>query len=766
MKIINNTILSSLFITTAFSFVFGQDLINHPDLKQYKEDLNTYNNQAYSWTELYRPQFHFTPFKYWQNDPNGLVYYKGKWHFFFQHDIGGNAGLSWGHATSTDLLHWQHLPPAIPQDSLGKIYSGSGVIDWNNTSGFFNDKPGYVAIYTYHQPQNGWQSQAIAYSPDLKHFYKYKGNPVIPELRDIVGQKQDKDFRDPKVFWHEQTQKWIMVVAGGTVRIFSSPNLKDWTFESINEDIRTECPDLFEMAVEGQPDEKYWVMTRSGQWAEIGDFDGHVFTPKFPVQKMNVGPDFLAMQSFSNAPNNRRVANAWCYSWGYAGKWIGLNSRTQSVMLELSLTKNKEGIPILRQLPVKELQNLRGAHWEYNNLVVNNDEIDLDRVKGKELEIIAEFEVGTNVEEVGFTIAKGKGEQGTRVGYSIKNKAFFLDRSKSGWDQVGNMEAVWEIPANLNNRRVKMRVLLDRQLVELFGEEGVKNITAWVLPQPASDGVSAFSKGGTSKLISLDVYEMKSIHPKTKGKIPTRIDIWKEKHLVSGRKYWLSARAYPKNNAKLRWKSSNDSVLRIVKNEGDWVLVEPQKGGEVKLTAGLDENIQGTCNITVLENTFRSNIRFLYDSKGWKHTKHGMTHFGRLSQNHGAIKLRNQKLSVDLRLENSDAVGGLIARTTGKGSNGVVFELRAADNLVVYGQRNVNNSEGVTVLQTVDAKIETNKIFHLELTYLDKEKELQCALDGEEMFRIKNSPVSWDYSFGVTAEGTASFQNFKAVDFK
>ena len=173
----------------------------------------------------------------------------------------------WGHAVSRDLLHWQHRLPAIMPDELGAAWSGSAVVDQHDTSGFFGGKPGLVCIYTYYSPaDDGRQSQGMAYSADGVTFTKYAKNPIIPQLRYQPGQPDDHDFRDPKVFWHEPTKRWIMVVAGGTLRFYSSPNLRDWTFESINSDIHTECPDFFPLPLDGDPTQTRWVLSGGGNW--------------------------------------------------------------------------------------------------------------------------------------------------------------------------------------------------------------------------------------------------------------------------------------------------------------------------------------------------------------------------------------------------------------------------------------------------------------------------------------------------------------------
>ena len=211
-------------------------------------------------SELHRPGFHFTPDSMWMNDPNGMVYYKGEYHLFYQYypDSTVWGPMHWGHAVSKDMISWEHLPIALFPDSLGYIFSGSAVIDWKNTSGLGkNNEPPFVAIFTHHNMKgekagsNDFQYQSIAYSNDKgRSWTKFEGNPVLPNHDKL------KDFRDPKVIWHKKSQKWIMVLAArDKVKIYSSPDLKKWKFESdfgIKNDNRSwECPDLFPINGEG-----------------------------------------------------------------------------------------------------------------------------------------------------------------------------------------------------------------------------------------------------------------------------------------------------------------------------------------------------------------------------------------------------------------------------------------------------------------------------------------------------------------------------------
>ncbi|HTG68533.1 MAG TPA: glycoside hydrolase family 32 protein, partial [Candidatus Udaeobacter sp.] len=271
------------------------------------------------YNEPYRPQFHFTPVQNWMNDPNGLVYFEGEYHLFYQYNPYGNTwgNMSWGHAVSKDLVHWNHLPVALEPDRLGMIFSGTAVVDEHNTSGFFKGKSGgMVAIYT---SAGETQQQSIAYSADNgRTWMKYEGNPVLPN-------PGIKDFRDPKVFWHDKTQRWIMAIsAGDKVLFYASSDLKAWTYLSEfgakagDHSGVWEVPELFELPVDGDPSHTKWILKvdinpgeknqgSRGQYF-IGQFDGTNFVNDNPSDKVlwvDYGKDFYASLSWNHLPERR-----------------------------------------------------------------------------------------------------------------------------------------------------------------------------------------------------------------------------------------------------------------------------------------------------------------------------------------------------------------------------------------------------------------------------------------------------------------------------
>ncbi|MBK8504111.1 MAG: glycoside hydrolase family 32 protein [Saprospiraceae bacterium] len=297
-------------------------------------------NAVVSYQEAHRPQYHFTPEKMWMNDPNGMVYYEGEYHLFYQYypDSTVWGPMHWGHAISKDLIHWEHLPIALYPDSLGYIFSGGAVIDWKNTSGLGTpSQPPMVAFFTYHNAEIAKaggievESQAIAYSLDKgRSWTKFPGNPVIknPGI---------KDFRDPNVIWHEGSNQWVLVLAASDrLHIYNSPNLRDWNLASEfgekdgNHDGVWECPDLFPLQIDGQ---EKWVLLQnispghpnggSGTQYFIGDFDGKVFKNDNPPAMslwLDYGKDNYAGVTWSDAPNKggQRTFIGWMSNWQYA----------------------------------------------------------------------------------------------------------------------------------------------------------------------------------------------------------------------------------------------------------------------------------------------------------------------------------------------------------------------------------------------------------------------------------------------------------------
>jgi fructan beta-fructosidase len=486
-------------------------------------------------TERYRPQFHFTPEKNWMNDPNGMVYYDGEYHLFYQHYPEGNVWgpMHWGHAVSTDMIHWEHLPIALFPDEHGYIFSGSAVVDANDTTGFFNGGSGLVAIFTHagahpitKKPR---QAQSLAYSLDKgRTWIKYAGNPVLTD-DSIV------DFRDPKVFWMKELQKWMMVLAAGDhVRIYSSPDLKSWEFESkFGEKEGShlgvwECPDLFPLAVDGDELNQRWVLLVSiGDNPEcpegsrtqyfIGDFDGHTFKNINSAEIIlwaDLGRDNYAGVTWSDIPTSdgRRLLMGWMSNWKYANL-VPTNSwrSAMTVPRELTLRDTGKGVR-LYQTPAKELEALRRTSlYSLNQSVILTPEQNLLKgVRGKTVEIIAEFEL-KNTSRFGFKVGKSSEEE-TVIGFNEADARLYLDRRKSGECEFHpEFACVHDTELKPQNNKIFLQIYVDSSSIEVFANGGELVMTDLIFPSEGSDAIQLFVESGSVWLHNLQIYEYSSV---------------------------------------------------------------------------------------------------------------------------------------------------------------------------------------------------------------------------------------------------------------
>jgi fructan beta-fructosidase len=442
-------------------------------------------------SDPHRPVYHFTPPSNWMNDPNGLVFFDGEYHLFYQHNPFGNrwGHMSWGHSVSPDLFRWQHLPVALREENGIMIFSGSAVVDTGNTSGLCpKGQACLIAIYTGHTPQR--QHQSIAYSHDRgRTWTKYSGNPVL----DIVK----KDFRDPKVVWNAASKQWIMVVAlpqEKRVSYYSSPDLKAWTHLSDFGPAGAtggiwECPDLFEL--DGR-----WVLVVSlnpggpaggsgGQYF-VGDFDGRTFsTTQKETRWIDYGPDMYATVSFFGAPG-RSVWLGWMSNWLYAQEEPTNGWRTaQSLPRELRLSNGR----VLQQ-PAREWKQLRSPAQPSG-------------FRGDSYEIEAEIDLNGG-SEAGFQIRKG-GEERTIVG--VRAGQVFVDRTRSGAVAFHkSFSGTYAAPVD-TSRPVRLQIFVDRSSVEVFVNGGEPVITSRIFPSAASDGFEQYANGG-ARVRSLRLYRL------------------------------------------------------------------------------------------------------------------------------------------------------------------------------------------------------------------------------------------------------------------
>lgn len=467
--------------------------------------------------EKFRPTYHFSPLYGWMNDPNGMVYKDGEYHLFYQHNPYGSkwGNMHWGHAISKDLINWEHRPDAITPDALGTIFSGSAVVDTDNTAGF--GAGAIVAIYTQNSDR---QVQSIAYSTDNgRSFTKYENNPVLTS--------DARDFRDPKVFWHKETQRWIMLLAvGQEMQIFSSSNLKDWAFESSFGEGQGahggvwECPDLFELPVDGT-NEKKWVLLcnlnpggpfgGSATQYFVGTFNGKEFVNESPSKTkwMDWGKDHYATVTWSDAPDNRLIAIAWMSNWQYANDVPTSQYRSpNSVPRDLSLF-TVDGETYLQSAPSPELLKLRDISQK-RSFKVNGTRTIKDMIAGNE----GAYEIELTIENqyadvIGFHLYNDKGEE-VDMQYDMKEKKFSMDRCKSG--DVGfneNFPMLTWTAIESGKDELKLRLFVDKSSVEAFGDGGRFVMTNQVFPSEPYTHIDFYSKGGAYKVDSFVIYKLK-----------------------------------------------------------------------------------------------------------------------------------------------------------------------------------------------------------------------------------------------------------------
>ncbi|MEQ5790353.1 glycoside hydrolase family 32 protein [Muricauda sp. NFXS6] len=468
--------------------------------KEKREEVPNQPKEESLYKEEYRPQFHFSPKEKWMNDPNGLVFNQGVYHLFYQYypeDIVWGP-MHWGHAVSEDLVHWKHRPIALYPDEHGYIFSGSAVVDKKNTSGFgANGKTPLVAIFTYHSMEGekagrkDFQTQGIAYSLDNGDTWKkYKNNPVI--LNDGI-----KDFRDPKVFWHEPSDSWILIlVAGDHAKFYSSKNLKDWTYLSDFGKSQGahggvwECPDLFPLKVEGSNEEK-WVLIisinpgapngGSGTQYFVGDFDGTTFTSDQKNPKwFDYGTDNYAGVTYNNVPEEERIFIGWMSNWDYARdtptkKWRS----AMTVPRKLSLHKVADDC-FLTNYPIDKISGLT------NSTLVNEVEVAANTSDTLQVEGLNQSEIRLRTAAKNFKLLfKNELDEAFVMTMDSDNQIFSVDRTLSGkvdfQEDFGAKKHV--APLNGIEGDVKeFKILMDWSSMELFVDQGMLSMTEQIFP--------------------------------------------------------------------------------------------------------------------------------------------------------------------------------------------------------------------------------------------------------------------------------------------
>jgi len=485
-------------------------------------------------TETYRPVYHFTPDSMWMNDPNGLVCYKGVYHLFYQYYPHATVWgpMHWGHATSLDLVHWKHLPIALYPDSLGYIFSGSAVVDQNNTSGLgTKNNPPLVAIYAYDNPvleksgSNKFQYIGMAYSLDNgKTWTKYAKNPIVPN-------PGIRDFRDSKVMWDAHTHQWIMTIAAGDeVQFYASSNLLHWTFQSdFGKSIGAhggvwECPDLFPMKVSGTNQTK-WVLLVSinpggpngGSATQyfVGNFNGHQFAPDdMKTRWIDYGKDDYAGVIWSDIPvkDGRRIFLGWMSNWQYGTQVPTVKWRSAMTFPRTLLLVKDNGNYVLESRPIREITKLHAEAVSIKGQQVKG----IKNISGSipfalsPMEMNVTFSVGIKTENTfGIQLSNDMNEK-LIVGYDVAKKQLFVDRTKSGIVSFStNFPAIAKAPCILKNNQLKIHILIDAASIEVFAQNGKTVLTDIFFPTKPYKALSLFSESETINISNFNVWKLK-----------------------------------------------------------------------------------------------------------------------------------------------------------------------------------------------------------------------------------------------------------------
>ncbi|MCW5923657.1 MAG: glycoside hydrolase family 32 protein [Saprospiraceae bacterium] len=506
------------------------------------------NKEALEYSEPHRPQFHFSPKEKWMNDPNGMFFYEGEYHLFYQFYPDSNVWgpMHWGHAVSKDLTHWEHLPIALYPDSLGYIFSGSAVVDWKNTSGLghgASGQPPIVAIFTYHDMEaekagrSDYQCQGIAFSHDKgRTWTKYEGNPVLP------NPKQIRDFRDPKVRWDERSAQWVMALAAyDHIQFWGSPDLKKWRHLSdfgkewgVHGGV-WECPDLFPIVVEGTNDTR-WVLLVSinpggangGSATQyfVGDFDGQhfklddSFVPLVRDEKaiwLDYGRDNYAGVTWSDIPNDdgRRLFMGWMSNWDYATAVPTAVWRSAMTLPRvLTLNKTSAGYRVFSH-PVEALKQLRTTRRRLEPIEITGT-LDLTKTIGfspSQMELMLEFEVdpGTAV-DFGVELSNAKGGR-YRIGYNAGTALYSSDRTQSG--EVAFSEkfanSVHTAPRVSADKNIRLHLFFDVSSAELFADNGATALTDIFFPRENFSTIKIYAENGKVKLANGEAHALKRI---------------------------------------------------------------------------------------------------------------------------------------------------------------------------------------------------------------------------------------------------------------
>lgn len=754
----------------------------------YFQDIYLVPTSSY-YKEKYRPDFHYTPARGSVSDPNGLVYYEGEYHLFHQ------DGGTWAHAVSKDMVNWKRLPIALPWNEHGHVWSGSAVADLNNTSGLFTNSggKGLIAYYTSFNPDgpNGNQRIGLAYSSDQGRTWEYSTeHPIVIENPGKNGEDPGGwDFRDPKVVRDDANNRWVMVVSGGDhIRFFTSTNLIDWKLTDnfgYGNYVRGgvwECPDLFELQVDGTEEKKWVLMISTGanpktQGSDAEYFVGHLTADgKFindnaagKVLKTDYGKEFYAAMSFSNMPDNRRVMMAWMTNWDYPFAFPTTGWKGElTIPREVRLVKTDEGIR-LAQVPIKELQAIRSTIFQTQNKIVNPDNASslLKGVSSGAFEIEAEVEIPSTstVTEFGFQVREST-DQKTVVGYKTADQQIFVDRARSGETDFSSFfTTLHEAPLKLDNKRIKMNIFVDDSSIEIFANDGKVVFSDVIFPDPSSRSMTFYAKGGDVNIVSLTVHSLANTWSQNADEDTSIVMDTNQREMSIGDALTLFAsegNGKGKGTQPIIWKSSNSDVVKVDSSTNSKAVLKAGSKGEAIITASTPNGkTSASVVVRVYEGEFYTNLtgwKSDLSASKWTITENGIRGTYTSDANYIAKETAGDfTYEADMILGQAGGAGSILFRTSEDGRNGYYFNLDPNMKAFRLFYKIDGGFEERMVIGKVPAFIQPGKVYKVKIEA--KGPHIQIYVDGQKIMDLRDGTFAEGH-FGLNVfGGQASYQN-------
>ena len=747
--------------------------------RTYSLDIHRFQKDNVYYNEPYRGQYHYSVKEGWANDPNGLVYYKGKYHMFYQfYDDTKWGPMHWMHAVSTDLIHWEEEPVALYPDVNGTMFSGCIVADETNQSNLFSTKEGgLIAFITV--DGNG-QRIKLAYSEDEGKTWKKVDQIAADWTNDPL---QDAAFRDPKVFQWEG--KWFMVVAGGPLRIYSSDNLVDWKCESTYKDLHTECPDLYPQEVDGQIK---WILSRGGRYYKVGDLkqvNGKwTYVPddyyKDKDGVMNFGPDSYAAMTYYvfsfGTSKNPTIPNLielnWMNTWadGYCNQVadkVGQQfNGTFNLHLQLGLEKSGDHY-VLTQTPIDGYQDLRDEGTTYSEKV-GADNTLLDGFKGTSYEIVSTFKPEAGTKKVGFQVRVGNGEH-TDIVYDVEAGKLTVDRSNSGISIAGNSGNVNSIDAEKNeDGTIDLHVFVDSSSVEVFAKGYTAAGAYQIFPNPTSQSAKVIVDGDPCQA-DITIYDLTSAWTKEKADKTISSPDATEQVLYTGKSRKLSAYVLPADSDQaIVWTSSDEKIATV--KDGTVTAAAPGKA-IITATAKEDPGVKLEFTFEVKDSTFNTNVNDWVMDGVWTQDENGLVND---NTGYNAYHISKDTFKGDWTLETDvtyeKGLINIFFATNSSPFTDCAYDVQLTNEGKLKLMRFAGAEEDPV---TPSVKINDGRSHHYKI--VKEGKTITVYVDGQENMRANIEPalthtyetVDAHYNEGHVGvgvwDGKATFQNFNVA---